>query len=359
MSAQQQQQQKKIMCDSSTQYEENPVAQDPHVCGICLCETWGEDKSETICSHVFHTDCMKSHILHEIKKGENVKCPLCRQVYMTKKLFYENIKKISRETEEREAREAREATEATAALWDAADGLENVAAYDAEGHSEWTSDEEDQRTFAEIYDADEQDAFRELTVRRSNPLWAHYSQNSFLPIEEAPNREHILGDDYFMTIMREREIYEALNGTVENCVNVTSRLLLEHTASNLEIDSRNIEDEYTGTDPWGRISQERYGIYQDRLKRQFNNEKLKRLSKFTDIKKQRKGWQNDGDHILKRSVRCFNCNYLTQRPHRFAHMISGKKWYCKTENCMEEHDRLYMNSTQSPTNPKYYELATE
>ena len=331
---QQQQQQQIKMCDSSTQYEENPVAQDPHICGICLCETWGEEKSETTCDHVFHTDCMKAHILHEIKTENDVKCPMCRQVYMTKKLFYENIKRLNQE------REAMEATEATA----------SVSLYDAEGHSEFTSDEEeeeDQRTFAEIYDANEAEEFGILETRRNLPNWTSYNENTFLNREDAPNREHIVGVDSFMTEQVMARIEEAREERyLGNQVNEFQILYASHTAHmnniNLVPPLDYVSIEY---DPWGRMSQQRLKCILDAKLLKKNNETLLRMCGYTAARTQIQGWANDGDHILKRSVRCFNCNYLTQRPHRFVKGINGKQWYCKNYFCKQKHDEIFQHCT--------------
>jgi hypothetical protein len=54
------------------------------------------------------------------------------------------------------------------------------------------------------------------------------------------------------------------------------------------------------------------------------------------------GWENDGDHFLKKRVRCFFCDTLTNTPHRFIKhkdFNCGKKsWICKDSKCGQKHN---------------------
>ena len=63
---------------------------------------------------------------------------------------------------------------------------------------------------------------------------------------------------------------------------------------------------------------------------------------YTNPAYQYDGWENDGDHFLKKRVRCFFCDTLTSTPHRFIKhkdFNCGKKsWICKDSKCGQKHN---------------------
>ena len=65
---------------------------------------------------------------------------------------------------------------------------------------------------------------------------------------------------------------------------------------------------------------------------------------YSNPKYQYDGWENDGDHFLKRKVRCLECKELTNQPWRFNKHpdlnYNIKSWICKKPTCIQKHDEF-------------------
>ena len=65
---------------------------------------------------------------------------------------------------------------------------------------------------------------------------------------------------------------------------------------------------------------------------------------YSNPKYQYDGWENDGDHFLKRKVRCLECKELTNHPWRFNKHpdlnYNIKSWICKKPTCIQKHDEF-------------------